>query len=117
EQLGCEHLYTIWGTGGEVVDAAGATSELADIGATVDTNIDEALISLTVPKAFADPGRGRWRYYVASGVWDAAAGTWAAPAPVPAHNGAPVATGGDPLAPNIYDLLSNNNEPNATWNE
>src|SRR5262249_1127314 len=31
--------------------------------------------------------------------------------------GSPVATGGSPLAPNIYDLLSNNHEPNSTWNE
>ena len=117
EQLGCERLYTFWGTGGQVVDAAGTTQDFAAIGATVGADVDEALIHLSVPKAFADPGRDRWRYYVAAGVWDAAAGAWQAPTPVPSQAGAPVATGGNPLAPNIYDLLSNNHEPNSTWNE
>jgi hypothetical protein len=117
EQLGCERIYTIWGTGGEVVDTAGTPQDLAAVGASVVADADEALITLVVPKAYADPGRARWRYYIASGVWDAEALGWAAPTPVPTHVGAPVATGGNPLAPNIYDLLSNNHEPNSTWNE
>jgi hypothetical protein len=117
EQLGCERLYTIWGTGGQVVDKDGATQDLADLGATVGADVDEALLYLSVPKRYADPARARWRYYVAAGVWDAATGAWQAPTPVPQQGGAPVATGGNPLAPNIYDLLSNNHEPNSTWNE
>jgi hypothetical protein len=117
EQLGCDRFYTVWGTGGQVVDAAGTTQDFADIGASVSTDVDEALIELTMPKAVADPGRKRWRYYIAAGVWDAAAGTWQAPTALPQQAGAPIATGGSPLAPNIYDLLSNNDEPNATWNE
>lgn len=117
EQLGCDHFYSIWGTGGQVADASGASKKLADIGGQVSTNKDEALIEFSVPRAFADPGRKTWRFYVASGVWDAANKRWAAPTPLPTQAGAPVATGGDPLAPNIYDLLSNNGEPNSTWNE
>lgn len=117
EQLGCERIYTIWGTGGQVVDKAGATQDIAAIGGAVAADVNEALISLSVPKAYADPGRARWRYYVAAGVWDPATGAWQAPTPVPQQAGAPVATGGSPLVPSIYDLLSNNLEPNSTWNE
>lgn len=117
EQLGCDRIYTVWGTGGQVADAAGKVHDLLEIGGAVSTDLDEALIELSVPTTFADPSQGRWRYYIASGVWDAATGQWAAPAALPAHAGAPVATGGHPLAPNLWDLLSNNDEPNSTWNE
>jgi hypothetical protein len=117
EQLGCDRFYTIFGSGAQVTDAAGQTGDLAQLGGAVEANVDEALIELRVPRSLADPGDRRWRYYVASGLWDAAAKTWSKPLPVPAQTGAPVATGGGALVPNIWDLLSNNGEPNSTWNE
>lgn len=117
EQLGCDRFYTVYGTGAQVTNAAGESRDLAEAGGAVAADIDEALVSVSVPKSLADPGNGRWRFYVASGIWDAAAGTWAKPLPVPAVTGGPVATGGGLLVPNIWDLLSNNDEPNSTWNE
>lgn len=115
EQLGCERFYTIHGTGGQVLDSAGQARDLAELGGTVGTDMDEALISFSVPKTVADPGRSRWRYYIAAGVWTGSG--WEAPTAIPQQAGAPIATGGSPLSPNIYDLLSNNDEPNSTWNE
>src|SRR5207244_4169709 len=59
-----------------------------------------------------------WRYCVASGIWNASSQTWAAPLLGPQVVGAPVATGGGGgFAPNIWDLLSNNHEPNSVWDE
>ena len=115
EQLGCDHFYTVWGTGGSASDAHGVAQDFKAIGAEVSADMGEALIEFSVPRAYADPGRKTWRFYVASGVWDGSA--WVAPAPIPTQAGAPVATGGNLLAPNIYDMLSNNQEPNSTWNE
>ena len=37
--------------------------------------------------------------------------------PLPQLLGAPVPTGGGLLAPNVWDLLSNNDEPNSYWDE
>jgi hypothetical protein len=117
EQLGCDRFYTVFGNGAQVTDAAGESRDLAELGGKVSADVDEALVSLRVPRSVADPGTGTWRYYVAAGIWDAAAASWSAPLPVPAAGGSPVATGGSALVPAIWDLLSNNLEPNATWNE
>src|SRR3954454_54188 len=114
--LGCDHLYTVYGKGADVTTPAG-TKDLAALGGTVSADPDKYFIDVSVPRSVADPGKGKWRYYVASGVWDAANHAWLAPAPVPAASGAPIATGGAPTAPNMWDLLSNNDEPNSTWDE
>jgi hypothetical protein len=116
EQLGCDHFYTVYGTGAKVTDAAG-TRDLVELGGAVAADVDEAVIDVRIPRSVADPGNGRWRIFAGAGLWDAAAGTWDAPAPVAAAAGAPIATGGSPLVPNIWDLLSNNHEPNSTWDE
>ncbi|HUP91572.1 MAG TPA: hypothetical protein VM074_04940 [Solimonas sp.] len=116
-QLGCEHFYTVYGSGAQVTDAAGQSQDLASLGGAVAADLGEALIELRVPRSVANPGAGRWRYYVASGVWDPAGMTWARPLPLPAQAGLPVTSGGGLLVPAIWDLLSNNGEPNGTWNE
>lgn len=114
--LGCDHLYTVYGTGADVTTPAG-TRTLAQLGGTVTADPQSGHIELSVPRSVADPGRGTWRYVVAAGVWDAPNHAWLAPAPGPAVGGAPIATGGSPTAPNVWDLLSNNDEPNSAWNE
>jgi hypothetical protein len=116
ESLGCDHLYTIYGTGADVTTTAG-TKSITALGGSVSADPADGYLELTVPRSVADPGTSTWRYYVASGVWDAANHAWSAPTPGPAAAGAPVATGGSPIAPNIWDLLSNNDEPNSTWDE
>ncbi len=117
QQLGCEHLYTIYGTGGAITDVAGNTTDLAAAGGAVTADVDNALIDVRVPRSVADPGTGIWRYFVASGVWDAASQSWAAPLPIPNQMGVPIMTGGGIGVPAIWDLLSNNGEPNSVWNE
>lgn len=87
EQLGCDHFYTVWGTGGQVNDASGAAKSFADIGATVSADMTEALIEFSVPRAYADPGRKTWRFYGAAGVWDGSG--WSAPTPVPTNPARP----------------------------
>src|SRR3954469_9950569 len=114
--LGCDHLYTVYGTGTDVTTAAG-TKTLSSLGGSTSADPKAQTIEVTVPRGVADPGTGRWRYIVASGVWDAANHAWLAPAPVPAAAGTPQTTGGSPSAPNVWDLLSNNDEPNSTWDE
>lgn len=118
QQLGCERYYTIFGTGAVITDASG-DHDLEDLGGAVSSDVAEAVITLRVPRAVADPAGGAWRYTIASGLWDAGSRTWARPLPIPAVNGTPlpVAVGGSLTAPAIWDLLSNNHEPNATWNE
>jgi hypothetical protein len=114
--LGCDHLFTVYGTGADVTTAAG-TKDLAKLGGTVAADPAGGYLELTVPPAVADPGNRTWRLYVASGLWDAAGHGWVAPTPGPAAAGSPVPTGGSALAPNVWDLLSNNREPNSTWDE
>jgi hypothetical protein len=114
--LGCDHLYTVYGKGADVTTPDG-TKSLSDLGGSVSADPDRGYIEVTVPRTVADPGTGTWRYYVAAGIWDAANHAWVAPTPAPAAYGAPVATGGSPTAPNFFDLLSNNDEPNSTWDE
>ena len=114
--LGCDHLYTVYGTGADVTTRAG-TRSITDLGGAVSADPAAGYLELSVPRGVADPGLATWRYYVASGIWDAAKHAWLAPNPGPAVGGAPVATGGSPTAPNVFDLLSNNDEPNSTWDE
>ena len=114
--LGCDHLYTVYGTGADVTTAAG-TKTLAALGGSVTADPTAGTIEVTVPRSVADPGTGTWRYTVASGIWDAPNHAWLAPAPVPSAAGSPQATGGSATAPNVWDLLSNNHEPNSTWDE
>jgi hypothetical protein len=114
--LGCDHLYTVYGTGADVTTAAG-TKSLASLGGSVAADTKTGTIEVDVPRSVADPGTGTWRYTVASGMWDAANHAWLAPEPIPSAAGSPVATGGSPTAPNVWDLLSNNHEPNSTWDE
>jgi hypothetical protein len=115
-RLGCEHLLTVFGTGALVTDTAG-TVDLDSLSGSVLADVANATIDVRVPKAVADPAGSTWRFTVAAGMWDAAANSWAAPLPIPQNVGAPVATGGSPLAPNLWDLLSNNDEPNSYWDE
>src|SRR3954471_17451574 len=114
--LGCDHLYTVYGKGVDVTTPDG-TTDLGKLGGSVSADPQQGYLEVTVPRAVANPGNGKWRYYVASGMWDAPNHAWLAPTPAPSAAGAPVATGGSPTAPNMWDLLSNNDEPNSTWDE
>ena len=122
EQLGCTHFYTVH-AGSAWVDGAPSAdprtidvgADLVQLGGAVSADVAEATIELRVPRSVADPGNGHWRYYVGAGLWNGTA--WAAPLPIPQILGAPVVTGGRPGVPNIWDLLSNNREPNSAWNE
>ena len=116
DRMGCEHIYTVFGTGADVTTPQG-TKSLAPLGGSVTADVQKGLVEVTVPRSVADPGKGTWRLYVASGIWDATSHAWAAPAPIPQQIGSSVATGGQPGVPNAWDLLSNNNEPNSTWDE
>lgn len=108
-RLGCDLLVTAWGAGATLATADG----IADL-PVPRVDVAEATMDVRVP---TDPGDATWRFWVASGVWDAAAQSWLQVPPVPQAIGAPVATGGGVGVPNIWDLLSNNNEPNSYWME
>src|SRR3954454_2126035 len=69
--LGCDHLYTVYGKGADVSTPAG-TTDLAKLGGTVTADAQQGYIELSVPRSVANPGTGTWRYWVASGIWDAA---------------------------------------------
>src|SRR3954447_4320315 len=114
--LGCDHLYTVYGKGVDVTTPDG-TTDLGKLGGSVSADPQQGYLEVTVPRTVANPGNGKWRYYVASGMWDAPNHAWLAPTPALSAAGAPVATGGSPTAPNMWDLLSNNDEPNSTWDE
>ena len=116
-QLGCDHIYTVFGAGAFVTDAKGASTDLTKLGGAVATDVNDGFIDVRVPKSVADPGKGSWRYFVASGIWDAANQQWSAPTPIPQQMNLPVTSGGRVGAPNVWDLLSNNHEPNSPWNE
>ncbi len=113
-RLGCDFIITAWGTGATITTPDG-DQDLIDAGGAVVADVDEATIDLAVPRAAADPGEGTWRYYVASGMWDGDG--WLQVVPGPQVIGAPVATGGGIGVPQIWDLLSNNSEPNSYWME
>lgn len=117
QALGCDQFYTVFGTGAAVTDASGASTDLRELGGDVRADVEANTIELRVPKALADPAGATWRYYIGSGVWDAEAGTWLQVPPTPSMPGQPVATGGGVDAPQIWDLLSNNSEPNTYWRE
>ena len=117
EALGCDHFYTVYGTGAMVTDGSGKSTDLATLGGATAADPKEGLIDLRVPRSVADPHSTTWRYYVASGVWDAAGKQWVSVPPLPQVMGAPIMTGGGIGVPNIWDLLSNNSEPNSVWDE
>jgi hypothetical protein len=120
-RLGCDHHYTIHGTGTKVTDAQGRTRELSTLGGATRVDLTRNVIEVRVPTSVADPRtpyRRAWRFHVGAGLWDAANQRWVQPAPGPQQLGAPVPNGGgDGTAPNIFDLLSNHDEPNTYWRE
>jgi len=79
---GWEHLYTVWGTGAGVSTPGGVTADIASAGGAVRVDLEENLLELRVPRAFADPGTGTWRMWAASGLWDPSQSSWLAFAPV-----------------------------------
>ena len=117
QALGCDLHLTVHGTGTQVTDASGTITSLKELGGATRADVEANTIEVRVPVAVADPGAGTWRYWVASGVWDAAAGTWLQVLPSPSNPGSPIATGGGIGVPMIWDLLSNNFEPNTYWRE
>lgn len=122
DRLGCEQFYTVYddasAPGAYVTDASGTSTAVADLGGAVLRDLDEATLELRLPRAVADPGTATWRYTVGSGLWDAANASWRAPLPVPAPvPQLPLPAGGRVGAPLIWDLLSNNGEPNSVWME
>lgn len=117
EALGCDNHYTVYGTGTAVTNADGNSVDLAELGGETIADLDANTIEVRVPLSVADPGESRWRYYVASGLWDADAESWYQVPVTPSNPGSPMPTGGGQDVPQIWDLLSNNNEPNTYWRE
>lgn len=117
QALGCDHHLTVHGTDTQVTDASGTSVSLGDLGGATHADVEENTIEVRVPVAVADPGAGTWRYWVASGLWDSAAGTWLQVPPSPSNPGSPTVTGGGVGVPMIWDLLANNSEPNSYWRE
>src|SRR3954469_25826436 len=87
--LGCDHLYTIYGTDADVTTPAG-TKTLSSLGGAVSTDVKQGLVEVTVPRSVANPRTGTWRYIVASGMWDKANHSWLTPDPVPAAAGSSI---------------------------
>jgi hypothetical protein len=117
QQLGCDTHYTVYGTGAHVTDADGTHADLADIGGSISADVAGNTIELRVPRSVADPQGATWRYFVGSGLWDSASGRWLQVPVTPSTPGAPEVTGGGVGVPQIWDLLSNNDEPNTYWRE
>lgn len=121
DDLGCDRFYTI-GQGpysvGAWVTQNGQSTPLADLGGEAIDNEEDATIEMRVPRAVADPGAGTWRMIVGAGLWNAPLQNWRNPTLLPtAVPLAPLPSGGKPGAPNVWDLLSNNGEPNSVWME
>src|SRR3954447_11840605 len=67
--LGCDHLYTVYGTDADITTAAG-THTLSSLGGSVSADPKQGTIEVAVPRKVADPGKaGKWRYIVAAGMW------------------------------------------------
>lgn len=117
DRTGCETFYTLYGTGAKVTTSDGDTKDLTELGGDTRVDLEANTIEMRVPTSVADPRGSKWRYYAGSGLWDAEAGSWLQVPVAPSTPGAPTATGGSPTAPQVWDLLSNNNEPNSYWRE
>lgn len=117
DPLGCDSFLTVHGTDTQVTDATGATSSLASLGGETVVDLERNTIGVRVPRSLGNPAGATWRYYVASGLWNADAGTWLDVPALPSSPGTSQVNGGSPTAPELWDLLSNNDEPNSYWRE
>ena len=122
DRLGCEQFYTVYSdpylSGAYVTDAGGTSTHIGELGGTVEHDLHDATLEMRLPRTVADPGVATWRYTVGSGLWNGASQSWRAPLPVPAPVPLlPLPSGGRVGAPLIWDLLSNNGEPNSVWME
>lgn len=79
---GWERVYTFWGTGGAITDAAGSSIDVREAGGGVRVDLEENVIEARIPRAVAEPGTGTWRVWGAAGLWDPGAMTWLPFAPV-----------------------------------
>ena len=108
---GLDRFITAWGTGGELTSLPGGSSQSLPGGAvSIDTTSKQMTIS--VPRSLLDPGSSTWRYVTGTGLWNAAAGSWRAPAngTAPSED---VPASGNPLlgAPAVFNLGFRFDEP------
>ncbi|MEA2389481.1 MAG: hypothetical protein QOG41_2254 [Thermoleophilaceae bacterium] len=112
---GWDRFLTVWGSGGALTGAGGKTRDLVGAGGALKVNLAGNTIDVMVPRAAIAPAGGKsWRLLAGAGVWDAAKHSWALPLPQDTQSTSP---GSLALAPRIYDLAFNQNEPNSIWNE
>ena len=65
---GLDRFITAWGTGGEVSRLPGGSARALPAGAvTISRRTNQ--MTIRVPRALMDPGRGTWRYVAGSGLW------------------------------------------------
>lgn len=108
QQLGYDSFVTIWGSGGEVTDFTVSPPKTTPI--QVAANVDGNFLEADVPRP-ARSANAVWRLYVGSGVWDRANQKWASARVTTTRNDSP--GGGDPLWPNVYNLLFRPFEPQS----
>ena len=116
DRVGCDHFITAYGDGA-IIHLKQTSRELQGLGGAVRADVTQAIMEIAVPTSIARPNGGTWRFTVGAGLWDVANRNWWHVAPLPSNHNAPLPTGGHPLAPNVFDLLSNNGEPNSYWME
>lgn len=114
---GWDLFVAAWGTGAVAERPDGSSVELP---AAADVAAND--LTVTIPRAVADPGTGRWRYWGGAGVHDGNGGfaevvsdSLTAPAPPTSPTGKD-----DPDAPNLFNLLFRNrahDEGNAVTDE
>jgi hypothetical protein len=101
DPLGCDLFVTLWGTGGELIDARrtpATVSALKSVAANPKARPPFIEADIPLPEGVA---LGVWRVYAGTGLWDAAGQKFAAP-PLINVTLAPGNLFG--TAPNLYDL-------------
>ncbi|MGH9305676.1 MAG: hypothetical protein ACRD0I_02160 [Acidimicrobiales bacterium] len=115
QSTGWKRFLTVWGTGGALTFANGATQSLQAIGGAIQENLSANTIDVRVPRAVLAPdGGSAWRLIGGAGRWDAVNQTWALPLPTTTQTTSP---GSLLIFPRVYELLFHHNEPNSLWDD
>lgn len=112
---GADVVITLWGAGGSLTDLPDGTTVALDGAVAASTDNADNAIEARIPlAALGDPST--MRVWAATGLWDAAAGSWMAVPPPPPTNGAP-GGGGLDVASRAFNVAFRSNESGSFMEE